>query len=115
MFAVNAAGSVITTEVTEIQPFASVAVTLYVPAAKPVAVAEVWPLFHRYVIVPVPPVPAAVAVPSEAPKQETFVDALIVTATALAGCVIVTVAVSVQPLASVTVTVWLPAVSPAAV
>ena len=115
MFAVNAADSVITTEVTEVQPFASVAVTLYVPAVKPVAVAEVWPLFHRYVMVPVPPVPAAVAVPSEAPMQETFVHALIVTATALAGCVIVTVAVSVQPLASVTVTVWLPAVSPAAV
>ena len=85
------------------------------PAAKLVAVAEVWPLFHKYVIVPVPPVPAAVAVPSEAPKQETLVDALIVTATALAGCVMVTVAVSVQPLASVTVTVWLPAERPVAV
>ena len=115
MFAVNAAGSVITTEVTEVQPFASVAVTLYVPAAKPVAVAEVWPLFHKYVMVPVPPVPAAVAAPFAPPKQETLVEALIVTETALAGCVIVTVAVSVQPLASVTVAVWLPAVSPAAV
>ena len=115
IFAVNCAGSVITTEVLEVQPFASVAVTLYVPAVRPVAVAKVWPLFHRYVIVPVPPVPAAVAEPFEPPKQLTFTEALIVTATALAGCVIVTLAVSVQPFESVTVMLWLPAESPVAV
>ena len=113
--AVNWDGSVITTKVLEIQPFASVAVTLYVPAVRPVAVADAWPLFHKYVIVPVPPVPAAVAEPFEPPKQLTFTEAEIVTATALAGCVIVTLAVSVQPFESVTVTLWLPAESPVAV
>ena len=94
----------ITTVATAVQPFASVAVTLYVPAAKPVAIAAVWPLFHRYVIMPVPPVPAAVAEPFAPPKQLTFVEALMLTDTAEAGSEIITVAVSVQPLASVTVT-----------
>ena len=113
--AVSWDGSVITTEVLDVQPFTSVAVTLYVPAVRPVAVAEVWPLFHKYVIVPVPPVPEAVAEPFEPPKQLTFTEVGIVTATALAGCIIVTVAVSVQPFESVTVTLWLPAESPVAV
>ena len=115
MLAVNCVGSVITTEVLDVQPFTSVAVTLYVPAVRPVAVAEVWPLFHKYVIVPVPPVPVAVAEPFEPPKQLTFTEVGIVTATALTGWVIVTVAVSVQPFESVTVTLWLPAESPVAV
>jgi hypothetical protein len=104
-----------TTEVVVVQPLASVAVTLYVPAIKPLAVAVFWPLFHRYVIAPVPPVPAAVADPFAPPKQDTLVLVLIVTDTAVAGCVITAVAVLVQLFASVTVTVYVPAARPVAV
>jgi hypothetical protein len=52
-----------------VHPLASVAVTLYVPAVKPVAVVEVSPVFHKYVIVPVPPVADTVAFPLVLPKQ----------------------------------------------
>ena len=102
--AVNWATSVITTEAAAVHPLASVAVTLYVPAVRFVAVAVVWPFDHKYVIEPVPPLPVAVAVPSEPPKQETLVW-VVVTDTAVAGWVIVVLEVWVQPLASVTVTV----------
>jgi hypothetical protein len=50
--------------VVAVQPLASVAVTLYVPADRPVMVVEVEPVLQTKVFVPVPPVPAAVAVPS---------------------------------------------------
>ena len=52
------------TEVVDVQILASVAVTVYAPAVKPVVVAEVEPVLQTKVFVPVPPVPAAVAVPS---------------------------------------------------
>ena len=41
------------------QPFASVAVTLYVPGTKLLMVAEVAPLLQRYAYGAVPPLPAA--------------------------------------------------------
>ena len=52
---------------------------------------------------PVPPLPVAVAVPLEPPLQLTFVEVML-TVTAV-GCVMVTLVVAVQELASVAVTV----------
>ena len=57
------------TEVVAVQLLASVAVTVYVPAVKPVVVAEVEPVLQTKVFVPVPPVADAVAVPLLPPKQ----------------------------------------------
>ena len=51
------------TEVVAVQLLASAAVTVYVPADKPVVVAEVEPVLQTKVFVPVPPVADAVAVP----------------------------------------------------
>jgi len=62
---------VIVTLVVAVQLLASVAVTLYVPADKPVAVAEVEPVLQTKVFVPVPPVADAVALPLLPPKQAT--------------------------------------------
>ena len=45
--AVHRTGSVTAAEMLEVQPFASVTVAVYVPAARPVAVAPVWLLLHR--------------------------------------------------------------------
>jgi hypothetical protein len=64
------------------------------------------------VIVPVPPVAEAVADPSLPPLQLTLVDEVIDTLTEVAGSVMVTVSVSSHPLASVTVTVYVPADKP---
>ena len=97
-----------------VQPLASVAVTVYEPAAKPVAVAPVAALLQAYVFVPVPPVEVAVAEPLAPPLHNTFVCAEIDADTAV-GCVIVTVADAVHPLASVAVTVYAPAANPVAV
>lgn len=55
------------------------------------------------------------AAPSVPPLQLTFVEEVIDTVTAVAGWVMLTVSVSVQPLASVTVTVYVPADRPVAV
>jgi len=66
------------------------------------------------VIVPVPPDPDAVADPSLLPLQLTSVGVPIETDTAV-GCAMVVDSVSVHPLASVTVTVYVPAVRPVAV
>ena len=67
------------------------------------------PLDHTNVLVPVPPVAEAVAEPSFSPLQLTFVGVPI-DATTDVGSVIVTDSVSVQLLASVAVTVYVPAV-----
>ena len=56
----------------------------------------------------------AVAVPVEFPKQRTLTW-LVPTVSAAAGCVMVTLAVWVHRLASVTVTIYVPAISPVAV
>ena len=69
---------------------------------------------QAYVFVPVPPVADAVADPLAPPKHETFVGVPI-DATKAVGCVMVVVSVSVQPLASVIVTVYVPAVNEEAV
>jgi hypothetical protein len=101
---VRADGCVIFTVKVAVQPLASVAVTLYAPSTKPVAIASVWPLFHKYVIAPVPPPELTVATPSDPPKQLTFTELTYVTVTAL-GCVMVVEEVVLQPFASYTVTV----------
>jgi hypothetical protein len=104
MFAVVGEGSVIATEDVSVQPFASVTVTVKVPAESPVMVAPVPELLHAYVYGDVPPEPDAVADPSEPPLQLTLVEELMLAVTAV-GSVIVTDTVSSHPLASVTVTV----------
>jgi len=113
---VTTAGCVIDTCAVAVHPLASVAVTVYVPAVNPVAVAVVCTgvVFQESVFAPVPPPADAVAVPLLPPLQATFVDEGIVTVT-IAGCVIVTCAVAVHPLASVAVTVYVPAINPVAV
>jgi hypothetical protein len=106
--AVTAVGCVTTAVADEVHPFASITVTVYVPAVRPVAVAVVWLLIdHRYVIGAVPPVAVAVALPLLPPAQETFTT-LVVTVGPL-RLITVAEAVFVQPLASVTVTVYVPA------
>ena len=55
-----------------------------------------------------PPVTVRSIAPVELPLQSTFV-CVVLALKAAAGCVIVTDAVVVQPLASVTVTVYVPA------
>ena len=81
----TAFGSVMVTSSVSVHAFASVVVTVYVPAVNPVAVATVAPELQAYVFVPVPPVPAAVAAPSFPPLQVTFVDEDIDTETAEDG------------------------------
>ena len=60
---------------------------------------------------PVPLLAVTVAAPVEAPKQDTFTNAVLVVRPE-AGCVIVIVLVVVQLLASVTVTVLTPKFKP---
>ena len=88
-----------------VQPLASVTVTVYVPAESEDAAAEVAPEDQLYEYPGVPPAPEAVAAPSLPPLQLTFVGDPIEVDTAVAGSVMVMVSVSVQPFASVTVTV----------
>ena len=57
------------TLVVDVQLLASVAVTVYVPADRPVVVFEVEPVLQTKVFVPVPPVADAVALPLLPPKQ----------------------------------------------
>ena len=68
------------------------------------AVAVVWPLLHRKVTAPVPPLVDTVAEPLP-PVQGTGIVAEIVAVKAELGCVTVAEEVAVQPLASVAVTV----------
>jgi hypothetical protein len=94
---------IVVVAVTE-HPFASVTVTVYVPAGRPVVVTPVPPEGAQvYVYAPVPPPGVTVAEPLFPPKQETLVVAEILAVTC-AGCVIVAVVVTEDPLASVTVT-----------
>ena len=101
--ATTAVGSVIVVLAVVVQLFASVTVTVYVPAISPLAVAVVAALLHAKVYGDVPPEPLAVAVPLLPPLQLTGVfEALAVNTT---GSVMVTLDVLVQELASDTVTV----------
>ncbi len=104
-------GSVTVDVVVTVHPFASVTVTIYVPAATPIIDAVVAELLHAYVYGEVPPVADAVAPPSEPPLQETSASTT-EEATNDVGSVIVEVVVAVQPFASVTVAVYVPAETP---
>ena len=86
---------------------ASLTVTVTGPAGRPVAVCVNWfgveP--HTKLNGAVPPEPAAVATPVDCPKQSTLVTPAAGTvAVTGAGAVTVTPELTVQPLASVTVT-----------
>ena len=94
-----------------VQPFPSVAVTVYVPAASPEMDVLVDPVDHKYDKPPVPPDADAEAVPSESPLQLMLLSTTD-EATKTAGSVIVELELSVQPLASVTVTLYVPATIP---
>ncbi len=97
------------TVVVEAQLFTSVIVTVYVPAERLLAVAELPPLgAHAYVNGPVPPVIVPVADPLFPPLHETFVlEAIDATPPDVLETAAVTV--NVHALRSVTVTVYVPA------
>jgi hypothetical protein len=100
-----------------VHPWASVNVTVYVPAVRPIAVAVPCggTVFHDIVYGAVPPAtPLIVAVPLLPPGQLTLV-AVSGLAVMAEGAVIVTLQVVVHRLASVTITVYVPAVKPTAV
>ena len=64
----------------------------------------------EYVYPGVPFVPVTVTLPVLPPLQSTLVCELMIPATAVAGCVMVTETVEVHPLASFTVMVYTPAI-----
>jgi len=84
---------------------------VYVPAHKPVTVGVVCPPgIHKNVYGAIPPLGFAVADPSQFPKH---VAATVVTPALIGcGCVIFMATVVSQPLASVTVMLYVPAQSP---
>lgn len=90
----------------------SVIVTVYVAGASAEAVGPVCPLLQTKLNVPVPPVAITLALPFDNPQAAATGVILAVMA---AGSVIVTVLMIWQLLASVTVTVKIPLVSPPAV
>jgi hypothetical protein len=102
--------SVTGTAVSTEQPLASVTVTLYRPAQRPVARLSVLntapPWLQLYTYGPVPPAGVAAAVPMH--KLQALWVALVATASA-AGSVTVNANVSLHPLASVMVTDQTPA------
>jgi hypothetical protein len=105
---------VIVTGTVVVQPLASLTVIVVPPAARPLNVPLAWnvtPSFE-YVYGDVPPEPLTVTLPVELPKQRTFVCNPTLAVSAAVGCVIVTNLVAVQPFASVTVTLYVPATRP---
>jgi hypothetical protein len=70
---VNTVGCVIVADVDIVHPFASVAVTTYMPAVRLLIVADVDPVFHKYEYPAVPFDANEVAEPVEAPLHNTFV------------------------------------------
>lgn len=100
--AVMAVGCVMVNVLVITQPFASVTVTVYVPAQSADADAPVPPLgAQEYEYGAVPPEGVTVAEPVHWPLQSTLVCAPVVLSAG--GCVMVNVRVVVQPFASVTV------------
>ena len=100
----GAAGCVMVVLAVAVQLLASVAVTLYVPAAMLDISSVVAPFDQRKVYGDVPPVGVKLTAPVLCPKQRTFVP-MDDKASAAAGCVTVKLAVKVQFWASVIVTV----------
>jgi len=104
---VIADGAVIVNACDFVQALASVAVTVYVPAARFDMVAPVEPLLHINVLLPVPPVALAVIDPFVPALHDGLVE---VAVTAIAeGAVTVALCSFAQPCALVTVTEKVPA------
>jgi len=101
--AVNAVGSPTMCVHDDIHPVASVTVTVYEPAVKPVILASVEPLLHKYVYGAVPPVAVTLAEPSEPPLHRTSVPEHVATGPFKLFTVLSQVAI--HPFASVTVAV----------
>jgi hypothetical protein len=116
ILATSAPGCVNVTLAVVDAPLPSVTVTVYNVATKPVAVALVCAgvVLQEYVYPLAPPVAVTVAAPVVPLLHAMCVEALML-AEMLGGCVIVTLAVSVQLLASVTVTWYVFAARPVAV
>ena len=106
-----AAGCVMVTLRVVTHPSASVTVQFQLPAGNPVAEGPLCAgrVFHPKEYGAVPPFALMVALPVEPPKQFTFACALMLVERAAPGWVIVAVLVVVQPRASVTVHVQVPA------
>jgi hypothetical protein len=96
-----------TTEIEPVQPFASVAVTLYIPAVSPFMLAPFAPVLHTKLYGATPPVALTVIAPFCAPQSALVVveEIVIVEVTTL----MVTDWIVVQPFASVAVTLTTPA------
>jgi hypothetical protein len=110
----STAGSVITAVVFVLQPFASVTVQPYVPLGNPEAVAPLPPIgVQVYVKGPAEPDTEIVADPSLPPLQLTGV--VLAVALSAGGCEILVWPVALQPVAEVTVTLYVPGLSPDAV
>ena len=88
---------------------ASVTVTLYVPAESPIISSVVAVLLHSKLYGAVPPVTVKSTVPSLSAHVASVATIL---AESIVGSVTSADAVVVQPLASVTVTLYVPAVKP---
>ena len=101
--AVNAIGSPTMCMHDDIHPLASVTVTVYEPAVKPVILASVEPLLHKYAYGAAPPVAATLAEPSEPPLHRTSVPEHVATGPFKLFTVLSHVAI--HPFASVTVAV----------
>jgi hypothetical protein len=108
--ALRAEGCVTVTDLVTKQAVASVTVTVYVPADKPVFDVVVRPFDQLKVYGLLPPLALIVADPFEPPLQLTFV--FVAVAVIALGCVTVTERVAEHKAASVTVTVYVPAVRP---
>src|SRR5436853_129707 len=93
-----------------VQPLASVTVTLYVPAASEVISCVVAPLLHKYVYGDVPPLTVKLIEPVDAPLQSTL-TCVWLNEIAVGSVIVMLLSVAVQPLASVTVTLYVPAAS----
>jgi hypothetical protein len=97
-----------------VQPLASVIVTVYVPAQRPVVDEAVPPEgAQEYVYGAVPPEGITDAAPVHKPLHNMLVCVCV--AVNAGGCVMEYVRVDVHPLASVTVTVYVPTPRPVAV
>ena len=99
---IKVSGSTIIAVSLKVQLFASVIITVKVPAVKLLIFCVLIPLFQAKDKVPVPPVGVKVIVPSSAPLQEIAVG--IGFAITGRGPLIETLSISLQPFTSVTVT-----------
>ena len=105
------AGCVTVAFTVPVQPLTSVIVTEYEPAVSPILSSVVTPPPQLNVYGPVPPVGVRLIAPVFPPLQATLVTT-VVPETTDAGCAIVKLCEAVHPLASVAVTVHVPAVRP---